>query len=583
MRIVTARRISQAFFLLLLVWFCVVSTSGEAWFEKRGWPVNWLLQLDPLAAVGVALAAGALTLGMLWAMATVVLTALFGRVFCGWICPFGSMHQAIGWLARRGRPVTERIALNRYRRGHVVKVVVLGVMLGAAAAGAVTGWSGSVGSLLTGVLDPIPLVTRSINLVVLPLADRGAEHLWTTDRFAEGAWLVGAVFIGALAANLWVPRFFCRFICPLGALLGLIGRVSIFRIGKRPDPCTTCGLCERDCEGGCEPAGRIHASECVMCLNCIDQCRHDAIGYGPHRAPDEIPGPDLSRRGVLVSLAGGLAAAPLLRMGGALAANWPAKLIRPPGSLTEAAFLNRCIKCGQCMRVCPTNVLQPAGAQFGVEALWTPVLNNRIGTSGCQYNCVACGHICPTGAIRPVSLAEKLGEGDFAERGPIRIGTAFVDRGRCLPWAMNTPCIVCQENCPVSPKAITIAEVYEPARDGQLTVAESTGDRVTIAGAILPADQWATGDAYLLAGGGQERRRIVEQASDVIRVDRSFEAAPEAGSAVVVQIKLQRPQVGPGRCIGCGVCEHECPVSGQRAIRVTADNETRCPDRSLLL
>ncbi len=113
------------------------------------------------------------------------------------------------------------------------------------------------------------------------------------------------------------------------------------------------------------------------------------------------------------------------------------------------------------MRVCPTNVIQPAGIEGGLENLWTPVLNNRIGSSGCQLNCVACGQVCPTSAIRPITLAEKRGINEFAEAGPIKLGTAFVDRNRCLPWAMDKPCIVCEENCPVSPKAIFTREVFQ--------------------------------------------------------------------------------------------------------------------------
>ena len=106
------------------------------------------------------------------------------------------------------------------------------------------------------------------------------------------------------------------------------------------------------------------------------------------------------------------------------------------------------------MRLCPTNVIQPAGLEYGLENLWTPVMNNRVGTSGCQLDCVACGYICPTATIRPLTLAEKLGKGDFSSKGPLKIGTAFIDRSKCLPWAFGKPCLVCQENCPVSPKAI---------------------------------------------------------------------------------------------------------------------------------
>jgi len=108
--------------------------------------------------------------------------------------------------------------------------------------------------------------------------------------------------------------------------------------------------------------------------------------------------PDISRRGFALSLVSGFVSVPVLALANKEHSNYHFKVVRPPGSLKESEFLQRCIKCGQCMRVCPTNVLQPAGLEYGFEPLWTPVLNNRIGSSGCQMNCNACGHICPTPA-----------------------------------------------------------------------------------------------------------------------------------------------------------------------------------------
>jgi ferredoxin len=154
-------------------------------------------------------------------------------------------------------------------------------------------------------------------------------------------------------------------------------------------------------------------------------------------------------------------------VGGLAGAGRDAGLIRPPGALDEERFLARCIRCGQCMRICPGNIIQPALLEAGVQGLWTPAVNYRIGRSGCQPNCIACGQVCPTAAIRPLSLDEKQGTGDFAAQGPIRMGTAFVDRGRCLPWAMDRPCLVCHELCPVSPKAIFTRTSFETIRDGQ--------------------------------------------------------------------------------------------------------------------
>jgi len=231
----------------------------------------------------------------------------------------------------------------------------------------------------------------------------------------------------------------------------------------------------------------------------------------------------------------------------------------------EAEFLRRCIKCGQCMRVCPTHVVHPAGLHFGLEALWTPVLVYRLGTSGCQLNCIACSHLCPTGALRPVSLAERRGTGAFAGTGGLKTGTAFMDRGRCLAWAMNTPCIVCQENCPVSPKAIVTRERFEPvAGIGEQGVSGVDGRRIRLRGAALVPGRFAGGDYYCAPKGLDpgDRQRIIENGRDSLRLAAPFRSPPPPGSRLRILVRLQQPYVLPERCIGCGVCEHECPVSG---------------------
>ena len=248
--------------------------------------------------------------------------------------------------------------------------------------------------------------------------------------------------------------------------------------------------------------------------------------------------PDVGRRGVMLSLVSGLAAAPLLRLGGISGSNWNPAIIRPPGSLAEEEFLERCIRCGQCMRVCPTNVIQPGGLEGGVETLWTPILNNRIGTSGCQLNCVACGKACPTAAIRPISLDEKHGQGKFADAGPIRLGTAFVDRGRCLPWAMDKPCIVCQENCPVSPKAIGVREVFNTIRGGVLTIEQADGDKLEFTAECPNGGQLGGGDFFCLLPGG-------ERASITAATDNSIGLAGPSSSAISGCLV--------GVCVGGGV------------------------------
>ena len=444
-------------------------------------------------------------------------------------------------------------------------------------------------SLQIGLLDPIALVYRSINLIVLPLMDQTSLGWSPAPRLYDGIWLIAVMFLAAILLNFLVPRFYCRFICPAGALFGVLSRFALWRIGKRSDDCSYCHVCEKHCEGGCSPTTQIRFYECVMCFNCMADCRHGLMTYQTApSATGDILALDLSRRQFLVSALSGAAVIPVLRIGGHLSSNWNPALVRPPGALAEPDFLSRCIKCGQCMRICPTNVIHPSGLEAGLEGLWSPVLNFRIGTSGCQFNCIACGHLCPTAAIRPLSLDERKGQGEFAGQGPVTIGTAFIDRGRCLPWAMDRPCIVCQENCPVSPKAITTRTVFNAINRGSnLVVERADAFYVEIQKTDLAVDQYATGDYYcrLVAATDTRPRRIISNWERGLKVagNLAFEPPPPPGSRIEILVKLQQPYVDPDRCIGCGICEHECPVPGKRAIRVTAENETRSREHALLL
>jgi len=635
MNIITTRRISQVFFFGLFVWFCIVATLGTRWWQLRGWPVNWFLQLDPLVGLGVMLATHTLYAGLLWGVATIVLTLFLGRFFCGWVCPMGALQQFVGFWGRRRQTTARRVAVNQPRRARRIKYWLLIFLLAAAAAdlsrclfsgpwrqpaffwtlvlvaavwtalmvafrflrvkpGAVmasvvllaagvglqrffdwTGWLAAAFQI--GLLDPIAMIHRSVNLALLPVMDAPLQVTGVLPRHYPGAGVIGILFIAVLLLCLRVPRFYCRFVCPLGALFGLLSRWSVWRVGKSEDTCRKCRRCEAHCEGACAPSRVIEISECVLCLNCMDHCRHHLMGYRarPSAAGERLQ-PDLDRRQVVSALLGGLALAPVLRVGGGLAGDWNPRLIRPPGALAEVDFLSRCIKCGQCMRVCPTNVIHPAGWQAGLEGLWTPALNFRMGSSGCQHNCVACSHVCPTAALRPLTVNERMGRGPFAPAGPVRTGMAFVDRGRCLPWAMDTPCIVCQENCPVSPKAIFTRTEYRPVRDGQGRIASVVGGRIELSGMAWPSRNLGGGDYFLQTGQGPPVMIVAAAAPHVIvAATRDDGLPPQVGDSCRIAVRLQQPYVDPHRCIGCGVCEHECPVQGRRAVRVSAENESR--------
>ena len=481
-RVPQIRRVSQIFFLLLFLALLILTTMRSATtvsadIHLRG-PVRMFFILDPLVAITNALATHSLYRGLLLSLIVLVPTLFLGRFFCGWICPMGTLQHMVGRLKSEAKRGKQRIESNRYKRWQTVKYVVL-----------LAGLVASVfGSMVIGTLDPFSLLVRSFGLALLPAINLGTRavliplehsHIHAIKIFGtyantalqrtvldlrqahfSQAIVLGLLFIVILWASMRVTRFWCRSICPLGALLGVASRWSILGLHKDASSCDKCNRCLLDCQGGDDPIGGVpwRKSECLMCMNCVGTCPHDALAFRFFRKEDEVAFPDIGRRRTMTGLAAGVAAVPLMRANTGLGKSRDKRLLRPPGSVDEADFLSRCIRCGECMKVCPNNSLQPTLTEAGLEGLWTPTLVPRIGY--CEPSCVLCSEVCPTGAIWEITPKEKgwVAGGATQKSQPVRLGTAFYDRGRCLPWALATECIVCEEWCPVSPKAIYIQE-----------------------------------------------------------------------------------------------------------------------------
>lgn len=464
----TLRRISQwAVFLVFVFLFLNTEYKDN---DVLPYAVNVFLRLDPLVAAAAAISGRALA-SLLWpALVVAGLTALLGRFFCGWACPMGSLLDAVD-AAVFSRMRGKDAAPSCWRR---YKYLVLAFLAGSA--------------LFTlqwvFLFDPISILIRSFAVSVFPainlvlhgtfdaLYRTGAgpivgisepvygflrEHFLAFGQpFFRAAAPVGLIFLSILGAEYFQKRFWCRNLCPLGALLALIGRFGLLRRRVTEDGCTRCGLCEKDCRMGAIRADvETYRGECVGCMDCEAICPEEAIRFAGKYDRREAA-VDLTRRGVLSSAALGVLAVPFFRVEAHRKAHFPG-LIRPPGALPEDEFLARCTRCGECMRVCIANGLQPTWFEAGLEGMWSPVLVSRIGY--CEYNCTLCGQVCPTGAIRRLSLQEKK---------KVKIGLAEIDRSRCLPWKGQSDCIVCEEHCPTPKKAIVLRKEQGMTMDGEI-------------------------------------------------------------------------------------------------------------------
>ncbi|MFH1555257.1 MAG: 4Fe-4S dicluster domain-containing protein, partial [Pseudomonadota bacterium] len=589
MRITTIRIIVQiAMFALFLVFVLLTTFAHLNDFPSLKHWLSKFLEVDPLVALSTAITTHTVYKGLIWSLVIIIPTLMVGRIFCNWVCPYGILHHFIGWVFNT-RGAKDRIESNRYRKIYAIKYYVLIGMLVAAI----------FGSLQIGLLDPIVFIHRAFTVNILPAFNIPTQGMELPGGLRIGdykvhqlAWVIGLLFLFFVSMNLLIPRFFCRVICPLGALLGVFSRFAWWRIERDPVKCTDCDLCLQSCEGASDPHTQLRMSECFVCMNCIEDCPHDALSFSflPDRK-HEVTSPDLKlRHGIFAALAGVLFFS-WTRASGKTTRDFSTKVVRPPGSVEELEFLERCIKCDQCIRVCPTNVLQPAMFESGLEGMWTPIMNFRMGF--CQLTCTACGHVCPTGAIQRITPEEKLGLGEYIEQGPIKLGTAHYDFGRCLPWSKNIPCVVCEEVCPTSPKSIHSEYRQLLVRDGKKLIRLASDNAITLSEYPKGGEQTTEpctfrphefkGDqttSYHLrvvdAARITHTYPVADNDADTIVIDGTFADRPRAGDAAAIYLEFKVPKIDTALCIGCGICEHECPVAGdRRAVYVTAEGETR--------
>ena len=458
-KLVRIRRVFQLFFLVLFVyvlWSTTYPLTGLL-------PPETFFKINPLVMVMTALSGRVWLAGFSAALAMVVLTLIFGRFFCGWVCPLGTMIDITARLLRRDR-WNRTLRTGRMR---FIKFGILFLVFIAALAGVQAVW----------VLDPMVITARFVSLNLIPATTSAVDgvfvfamtaldmrevlidaYRWLKESFLgihvdffAHAGVIFLFFALILSSVALAPRFWCRCVCPLGALYALAAKAAWMR--RLVDICKHCTLCIPRCRMGAIREDMTYdKGECILCMDCVYDCPQHGTRFGiiprlPEKKPEQKTG--ISRRSFLFLL--GL---PLAALGRRVFAGTPAPagVIRPPGASDEEVFLDRCVRCGNCMKVCITNGLQPLMLEEGLEGLWSPRLVPEIGY--CEYQCTLCGQVCPTAAIPRLTVEEK-------KRTPL--GLAVVDRSVCIPWAHGQECLVCEEHCPVAEKAIKVVEHRTPS------------------------------------------------------------------------------------------------------------------------
>lgn len=429
------RRLVQALcffaFVALFVWVCWPYGGADYARQREGREMvaaELFLVLDPLVSLSTAIASRSWVWSLTSAGIILLVCLVIPRGFCGYVCPLGTVIDLFDW-AIGGRVNRWKLKTPEHERGwwvHLKYYLLLACLVAALG-----------GVLITGFVAAIPVVTRAFLFLVKPV-ELGVTRGWYLNTGFNGGHILSVLlFLGILALGLLRRRFWCQYLCPSGAVFSL---GNLFRLTERQveSSCIDCNRCVEICPfDAIKPDYTTRTQDCTLCQTCGGVCPTHSIKF-----VDRWDGRLLktgstgwetrpSRRGFLLGTASGAAMAAARAWGGSRQPPW----VRPPGSLPETAFLQACIRCGECFQSCPNDVLQPVGFDHGWEALWTPrVVANW---AGCEPSCNNCGQVCPTGAIRALPMAEKR---------VVRLGLARVEP-TCLPLAGREACQLCVDEC----------------------------------------------------------------------------------------------------------------------------------------
>lgn len=461
--------------------------------------LGWMAKIQFLPAV--------LALNVIVIAVLVLLTLIFGRIYCSVICPLGVMQDIISWI--HGKRKKNRFTYSKevkWLRYPMLLVLVVAIILGIGSITALLDPYSTYGQIATNLLQPIYLWCNNGIAAI-------AQHYGSYGVYPAEVWIKSiaalttatALFI-IIAILAWRGgRTYCNTVCPVGTLLSFISRFSILKIHIDDDKCIKCGMCTRNCKASCidYKNGTVDHSRCVTCGNCIEKCHKDAIYYGRPRkvaattSAGEQGGVDKGKRAFLIGSGVAIATTAMAqakkKVDGGLAAIEEKKMperknpITPPGSISARNMRQHCTACQLCVAECPNQVLQPSGALL---TFMQPMMSYEHGY--CRPECNRCSQVCPAGAIRPISLEEK---------SSTKIGTAVWTHFLCIPTKHKN-----EDGSPVS--------------------------------------------------CGNCARHCPTQAITMIQLDENDENSPMV------------PSINAAKCIGCGACEYVCPSRPVAAIHV---------------
>ncbi len=394
-------------------------------------------------------------------IAVIILTLLFGRIYCAMLCPLGVLMDLSAWLARRTgkkRKLPYRPGIS-WPRACAVALCSAGLLAGTA--------------VPLGLLDPYSIFGK-ITAATLRPAMGTANHFISATRWfnpvdvSPVAWATIGVALGLLAlvvvSSILRGRLWCNTVCPVGAVLGFLAKHARFRLQIANADCVGCSMCERVCPAQCIDFRnhKIDHSRCVMCLDCVTSCKRSGISLNGRGLSQKSPSdrvertprktltppytgphgerslPDVGRRtfltGALVIPAAVIARD---KVSAGQLTQRDKRAVLPPGAQSLAHFQSNCTACHLCVVNCPDQVLRPSITEHGLAGFLQPYQDFTV--AFCSYNCSNCSQICPTGAIQPLTVEE---------RRAVRTGKARFFQDLCVVKTKGTSCGACNEHCP---------------------------------------------------------------------------------------------------------------------------------------